>query len=106
MTFEECVSIVERIRYKPGTDIDIYRPVDRDVLVIHARIPVIELESKQPSKLNMTLTIDALYIERIEAQQLLDMVMHRFEEAEIHEAREWFSYRGERIFNPHAVQRN
>lgn len=100
MNLSEIAEIVSRITYKPGWRV----LLDYD---LHAgERPFIQLEAVTPDStgdhMPTTWRSGKRYLSKYMCrQEIVGAVWALIQDAEMHEAREFFRYRGAAIFNPH-----
>jgi hypothetical protein len=102
LSIERIRRILSRVEYKPGWVIraDVGGKQRRPpAVVLFYEVPTVERDTKQPTRLTFTLTYEGFTSE----EQLVSTVMSNLLALEDHEAREFFVYDGERVYDPHAV---
>lgn len=105
MTFEETLRTVSRITYKPGWSVRInqdsyggrpYIQLDVDVRSDATLDPTGQTSERTPWR-----SAKRYLSPHMCKQEVVGAVMGLITDAEMHEVREWFRYRGDSIFNPH-----
>lgn len=103
MTEEEVRSIVERITYKPGWTLNVGRDGER--LYVQASVSEESDLTLDPTRRTTNRTpwkSGKRYLSPFMCrQEIVGTVLGLIQDAELHELREWFRYRGAAIYNPH-----
>lgn len=103
MTEFEIASIVDAISYKPGWRFDIGRDGER--LYLQATVSVQSDLTMDPTRRTLARTpwkSGKRYLSPFMCrQEIVGAVFGLIQDAEMHEVREWFRYRGASIYNPH-----
>ena len=103
MDEREITSILSAITYKPGWSIRL--GYDRDRPYIQASVSTLSELSLDASKRDGTRvpwkSAKRYLSEHMCRQEIVGAVLGLIQDAEMHEVREWFRYRGASIFNPH-----
>lgn len=102
MTYEEMREIVRSITYKPGWAINFYQePTEQRPYV---QLYVTETVAARDSRTGHHVPWKSAkrYLSRhMCRQEIVGAVFGLIRDAEEHETREWFRYRGASIYNPH-----
>jgi hypothetical protein len=98
LALQRIKRIVSRIQYKPGWEIRVYQTPKGGVGLLY-EMPTVERDTKKPTRLTFTFAYEGFTSE----DQLVHTVMSNLLALEDHEAREFFVYDGERLYDPHAV---
>lgn len=103
MKVREALAVIDQMSYKPGWRIEAKPIIDKfgyDALEVSLRMRV--TDAYDHSRTVMFQSAAVLHmLERQDEEGLVRDVMRLIERAEVHEAREFFTYRGERPFDPH-----
>ena len=100
MTLDTAKKLVKRCRYKPGWTLSAsYSPVGADLVRLEARSTFPDADAQQP-----TATLEFFEDVQLAQQQpvgLLFALLRLLEMAERHELREWFTFDGAKLSDPH-----
>jgi hypothetical protein len=102
MTEAEIFPAIRQIRYKPNFGIDVIGLYDGTAQV-NVWMEVIDIEGimRGAIKIGQTLILSPEKYTDMTGNDLAAAVFDAIKSIELHEAAEWFTYKGERIFNPH-----
>lgn len=100
MTFNEMAEIVGAISYRPGWSINIFDG-DRPYVQIHVSTESEASLSPFNGKREAWRSGKVFLSEHMCRQEIVGAVFGAIRSAEEHEMKEWFTYRGARIYNPH-----
>lgn len=98
----EVAAIVKQITYKPGWDIIVTGESGSDRLYVQLSVDGPEArDSTDPSTIVPWKSGKRYLSPHMCRQEIVGAVFGLIKDAEEHETREWFRYRGASIFNPH-----
>lgn len=94
--------LVEDITYRPGWNIYcVYKPeYDQIMLTVVANV-LDSYGSGNMIDIACSSVMYAEFVSNIEDSTILSYIKNFLHKVEMHEADEWFTYKGERIFDPH-----
>lgn len=103
MTFEAILAIVRSVSYKPGWLLDLRRESDSNRYYVQVRL------TEEADAARCAVTGERLpwkggkrYLSKhMCRQEIVGACFGAIEDAEKHEMREWFKYRGVAIYDPH-----
>jgi hypothetical protein len=104
---ERFLGILRAMSYKPGWVLDayliswpgMYKPGAKDFEVrVSPRLIITDVNTGAEAQLvGHPVSFNTSFSER----QIIDLVFFAIRHTEIHEAEEWFTYNGHRVYNPH-----
>lgn len=97
MTFLEAQAILSKIKYKRAR-FYLSAHFASDEVLLTIKLPVPHIETGMVGPITST-TI--LYLEAMDEKAFVHYIYHKCVEIETHEVGEWFSYDGERRYDPH-----
>lgn len=103
MTFAEMKTLVESVTYKPGWTITLRGEGGRPHIQAHVdEASDLSMDPTRRSSARTPWSSGKRYLTPFMCrQEVVGAVFGLIADAEMHEVREWFRYRGASIFNPH-----
>ena len=104
MDIDEASKVLDNIRYKDGWDFALVRSELDDNYRLWIRWRVPDVLTGRQTTVGSYEVIWPEMLDRFNELNFLKYIRHLIHKAELHESDEWFRYKNEQIFDPHAGQ--
>lgn len=102
LTPAEACKVIEQIEYKKGWRIELLPHSWSDDWELRVSWNADDVHTKKPTKIVSAEIFDRRAIDHMDEGALLRRARGAIRNAEMHESDEWFLFRGQRLFDPHA----
>lgn len=102
MTFEEAKKIISWIRYKPNFEIQLFPwTYNGSDYMLRVVMNVPGRDDLKPIDVRSMETFTGQYFDKLNQEGLVAIVRRLLHRMELHEADEFITFKGQRVFDPH-----